>query len=97
MTEALPAVKSQRAIEEPEEPFDWNPVTNPAIVIPEQRAVAIYTNPVGHIVIREQAAWDDDRDSFVCIAPEHVDAAVDRIMTGKAEAEQTRREAATTK
>ena len=47
--------------------FDWN--DDDAVVVPEQRAGAVYWNPRGQIVIR-QLGWPDD-DPFVFFAPEH--------------------------
>lgn len=50
--------------------FDWNN-DNDAVVLPEQPATACYRNPRGEIVIRQQAAWDQDEDSFILILPQN--------------------------
>ena len=47
--------------------FDW--YDNPDIVQFEVPSVAIYTNTVGNIVIRQRQEWDQDDDTFVFIAP----------------------------
>ncbi len=53
-----------------EEDFDWN--TDDSIILKEQRATAVYHNKLGELIIRQRAAWDDDRDTFVYIMPENV-------------------------
>lgn len=56
--------------EEGVEDFDWN--TDDSIILKEQRATAVYHNKLGELIIRQRAAWDDDRDTFVYIMPENV-------------------------
>lgn len=53
-----------------EEDFDWN--TDDSVILKEQRATAVYHNKLGELIIRQRAAWDDDRDTFVYIMPENV-------------------------
>ena len=54
---------------EPEPDFDWCCEQN--IVLPEQQATAVYVNPADAVVIRQQAPWDQDEDSFVYVRPEY--------------------------
>jgi hypothetical protein len=52
-----------------DEEFDWN--TDDSVILKEQRATAAYRNKVGELIIRQQAGWCDDRDTFVYISPEN--------------------------
>jgi hypothetical protein len=45
---------------------------NPEVVLPEQLAIAVYTNQNADIVVRQERAWDEDSDVFVIIAKENV-------------------------
>jgi|tagenome__1003787_1003787.scaffolds.fasta_scaffold18289990_1 hypothetical protein len=59
-----------------EEDFDWN--TDDAVILKEQRATAVYHNRVGELIVRQQAGWNDDRDTFVYVTPENVTAFLER-------------------
>ncbi|CAM5771920.1 hypothetical protein LMIY3S_03670 [Labrys miyagiensis] len=50
--------------------FDWN--DREVIAVPEQQAIAVYTNPHHQVVLRFHDA-DEQEDRWVVIAPEHVD------------------------
>lgn len=67
--EAVLAAAGPPRSDETSDDFDWN--TDDSIVLKEQRATAVYHNKIGELIIRQQAAWDDDRDSFVYVAPEN--------------------------
>ena len=41
--------------------FDWR--TDPSIVCEEQPALAVYTNPRGQCVIRQEPRWDEPEDA----------------------------------
>jgi hypothetical protein len=43
---------------------------NPAIVCFEQPSTAVYRNPVGAIVIRQERGWSEEEDPFVWIQPQ---------------------------
>lgn len=45
---------------------------NPAVVLPEQLAIAVYTNQNDDIVIRQERAWDEDSDTVVIVSPTNV-------------------------
>lgn len=53
-----------------EEDFNWN--TDDSVILKEQRATAVYHNKLGELIIRQRAAWNDDRDTFVYVTPENV-------------------------
>src|SRR3954447_24617111 len=52
--------------------FDWN--TDDAVILKEQRATAVYHNRLGELIIRQQARWNDEGDTFVYVTPENVTA-----------------------
>lgn len=48
--------------------FDWSH-NNGAVILPEQRSIAVYTNPFGQAVIRVAKNWPDEQDDpFLVIA-----------------------------
>src|SRR4051812_33695079 len=55
-----------------EDDFDWN--TDDAVILREQRATAVYHNRLGELIIRQQARWNDECDTFVYVTPENVTA-----------------------
>jgi hypothetical protein len=57
--------------------FDWADEEN--IVLPEQRATAVYFNKAGELIIRQQAAWDDDGDSFIFVSKRFQDEFIDKL------------------
>ena len=66
-----PPSETKRTSEAPEADgvdFDWS--SDDAVVVPAQRAGAVYWNPRGEIVIRQQGELYDD-DAFVFFAPGH--------------------------
>jgi hypothetical protein len=51
------------------EDFNWH--DDPSVVLKSQPATAIYYNPNGCIVIRQERSWAEDSDPFVYITPEN--------------------------
>lgn len=49
--------------------FDW--ADDPAVVLRSQPATAIYHNPMGHLVIRQERSWAQEDDPYVMISPEN--------------------------
>lgn len=47
------------------EQFDW--FDNDSVIVPEQEAIAVYTNPKGAVVIRRMQRWDETDDQFFII------------------------------
>jgi len=60
-----------------DEDFYWNDAES--IVIPEQAALAVYTNPRGEIVIRQKRSWDREEDHFVYFDKTHVATLIDKL------------------
>ncbi len=52
------------------EDFDW--ATDPSVILQEQRATAVYRNPVNALVIRQKQSWDEDSDPFVVVTEENL-------------------------
>src|ERR1700758_5073710 len=51
--------------------FDWNNPDEVSIILHEQRATAAYRNRQGELIIRQRAAFDEEHDSFLYVAPEN--------------------------
>ena len=60
-----------------EEDFNWN--ADDSVILREQRATAVYFNKSQELVIRQQAAWDQEEDSFVYIAEPFQHAFLDKL------------------
>jgi hypothetical protein len=54
----------------PQNDFDWD--DGSAVILREQPATAIYVNPTGALVIRQQRSWDQDEDTWIVIQRENV-------------------------
>ncbi len=66
------------------EEFDWNKAEE-AIVVKSRRAVAVYTNPTGDLVIRqERMEYADQDDPFVVVPIECVDELIAAIRSAAA-------------
>lgn len=48
--------------------FDWD--NDPSILFQRQPATAMYENPCGGLVIRQEADWNEEGDIVVTIAPD---------------------------
>lgn len=59
--------------------FDWhNEESKEDIIFPTVQAVAVYSNPRGDVVIRQQDSMGND-DSFIVVPRTHVDALLTAI------------------
>jgi hypothetical protein len=58
--------------------FDWSS-DNEDVVLREQRALAVYWNTRGDLVIRQERDWSENDDSFLVISRNNVDAFLDRL------------------
>jgi hypothetical protein len=58
--------------------FDWSS-NNEDIVLREQRALAVYWNTRGDLVIRQERDWSENDDPFLVIGRDNVDAFLDRL------------------
>ncbi|PAY07169.1 hypothetical protein CK489_15325 [Bradyrhizobium sp. UFLA03-84] len=59
--------------------FNWR-VENSDVVVPDQRATAVYVNGWGQAVIRQERAWDEERDTFVVIDHAHLPTLIAALM-----------------
>lgn len=50
---------------DPGDDFNWN--RDEAVTVPEQLRLAVYQNPYGAAVIRQERQWDDDGDTYIVI------------------------------
>lgn len=50
--------------------FNWDEIADD-VVVPEQAAIAVYTNPKGDIVIRQAGQYGPDEDQWIAVAPIH--------------------------
>ena len=57
--------------------FDW--LRDSSVVLHEQPATAIYINPEGSLVIRQERPWDRDEDTFVFVTKENTQQFLDRL------------------
>lgn len=53
--------------------FDWHPDGEDAedIIVRHQPAIAIYTNPRGDVVIRQEGHYGPEEDQFVYVSPDN--------------------------
>lgn len=56
--------------------FDWNETENENVVVRTQMAIAVYLNPCGELVIRQEGQFHPDEDVFIVIAPGNVPAVI---------------------
>jgi hypothetical protein len=69
------------------EKFDWYATgDNQEIVFPSVQAVAVYRNPAGDVVIRQQGELHEE-DSFIIIPAGQVDKVISAMKTAAALAE----------
>lgn len=59
--------------------FDWIDSAED-VVVPEQAAIAVYLNPRGDVVIRQQAQYHPDEDTWIVVAPDRAQAVADAIV-----------------
>jgi hypothetical protein len=66
------------ATQRDDEEFLWR-ADNESIIVPEQRATAVYWNPWGQIVIRRERDWDESDDIFIIISSDNVEILIRRL------------------
>jgi len=59
------------------EDFDWSDAE--AVVVPAQPAIAVYFNPRGEIVIRQEAQFHPDEDHFVYVGRKNLRPLIERL------------------
>ncbi len=58
-----------------------------SVVVREQRALAVFLNGDGSVVVRQECAWPDEtEDPYVLIRPENAEAVARAILRAAAEA-----------
>jgi hypothetical protein len=59
------------------EDFSWRETD--AVVVRQQDAIAVYSNPDGDLVIRRRQAWDEDSDVWIIVAQTQIRAIIDAM------------------
>jgi hypothetical protein len=72
---ALPGPKEPTVGES--EDFDW--ADPESIIIPSQPAVAVYFNPRGEVVIRQESQYHPDEDHFVYVGRKNLRPLIERL------------------
>jgi hypothetical protein len=59
--------------------FSWRETD--AVVVRQQDAIAVYSNPDGDLVIRRRQAWDEDEDEdvWIVVAQTQIRAVIDAM------------------
>jgi hypothetical protein len=57
--------------------FSWRETD--AVVVRQQDAIAIYSNPDGDLVIRRRQAWDEDDDVWIVVAQSQIRTVIDAM------------------
>ena len=74
----VPAREVEPDIEDPAgREFDWR--NDEDVLLPEQTAIAVYLNPKGGLVIRQERRWDEDQDTIIVIARNNVMPFIDKL------------------
>ena len=66
---ALVPLQKPEADQDDDWSFDWR--SDPNIVCEEQPALAVYTNPRGQCVIRQERRWDEQEDTVILVCREY--------------------------
>jgi hypothetical protein len=59
------------------EDFSWRDTD--AVVVRQQDAIAVYSNPDGDLVIRRHRAWDEDDDVWIVVAKTQIRTVIDAM------------------
>jgi hypothetical protein len=70
----------------PANDFKWDDLSDDSIVTRGVRATAVYTNPAGEIVIRQEAFIDGEEDPFVVLPVRYAEELLKRLAAVIAEA-----------
>lgn len=73
---ALARIEAKIAASQPEQ-FDWT--KDESVILHDQPATAVYFNPEGSLVIRQEQAWDRDDDTCVFVTKQNQQAFLDRL------------------
>ena len=59
--------------------FEWQP-ENRDVVVQSQAALAVYLNPLEHVVVRQEGHYGPDEDAFIIVAPHNALALAQAIL-----------------
>ena len=59
------------------EDFSWRETDS--VVVRQQDAIAIYSNPDGDLVIRRRQAWDENEDVWIVVAQTQIRTVIDAM------------------
>lgn len=57
--------------------FSWRDTE--AVVVRQQDAIAVYSNPDGDLVIRRRRAWDEEDDVWIVVAQTQIRTVIDAM------------------
>ncbi len=57
--------------------FSWRDAD--AVVVRQQDAIAVYSNPDGDLVIRRRQAWNEDEDVWIVVAQAQIRTVIDAM------------------
>ncbi|MFP5513206.1 MAG: hypothetical protein ACLGJC_09020 [Alphaproteobacteria bacterium] len=60
--------------------FKWSDLDPSDRVVPSIRETAVYTNPMGHVVIRQEAHGADEEDDVVVLPPDYAEMVARKIL-----------------
>lgn len=58
--------------------FNWGS-DNDSIIIPHQPAIAVYFNPRGEVVIRQEGHYRPDEDHWIVVQIQNLDPLIDQL------------------
>ena len=61
------------------EPSEFRWTDNESVVLAQQPATAVYFNPAGGLVIRQERAWNEEEDTIIVVAPQNVQTFLDAV------------------
>ena len=70
--------KAKIMSENDDDKFNWS-VKNEDVIVPDQRATAVYSNPWGQVVIRQYEQEYGEADPFVVIDRAHIRTLIDAL------------------
>jgi len=69
--------RESKAMNDDNEDFSWRDTD--AVVVRQQDAIAVYSNPDGELVIRRRRAWDEDDDVWIVVAQTQIRTVIDAM------------------
>lgn len=59
--------------------FNWNDLDDGERVVETVRAVAVYHNEQGKIVVRQERDWNEEEDSFIVLPVEAAEILIQKL------------------